>query len=227
MVRRKPYVTYFFLAVNILVYGYMLLRYGTTQSSEALLLTGANYTPLIVLENEWWRLISAAFIHIGFTHILMNGISLFYLGQDLEQFMGHGRFAFIYLVSAIGGNLFSYAFSSNTVSAGASTAIFGLFAAYVALGRLYSHVPILQQRAASYTVLIAINFINGILSGGVDNWGHLGGAVYGLVITIAIGLPNYHRLTGRQRFLALLVLLILSGVLVFIGIQKVHLAFGL
>lgn len=222
---RKPIMTHLFLGMNIIYFLYMLLRFGTTQSTVALLEAGANYTPMIVIRGEWWRLLSAAFIHIGPSHLIMNGLTLYFLGQDLEAIMGSARFACLYILAAIGGNLFSYAFSVQTVSAGASTAIFGLFAAYVCLGRMYSHIPLLRQRAATYSILILINFVNGFLAGGVDNWGHLGGGVFGFFSTILLGLPTSNPTSQRNRLIAALILVVLTVLTVSLGYWQTGLFF--
>src|SRR5699024_12759701 len=81
----RPFMTYIFLGINVAVYVFMLLKYNTTTDIMALLEMGANFSPAVIIFNEWWRLLTAAFIHIGFSHILMNGISLYFLGMDLEK----------------------------------------------------------------------------------------------------------------------------------------------
>lgn len=211
-----PYMTYIFLALNVAMYVYMLLRYNTTTNTMALLEAGANFTPAVVLNNEWWRLITAAFIHIGFSHILMNGITLYFLGIDLERIHGHFRFAIIYLVSALGGNLFSFAFNIN-VSAGASTAIFGMFASYLVLAHLNPDSPLFRQRASTFTILIVLNFMNGLFTSGIDNWGHFGGALFGALMTFAIGFGSSRSVSRLERGLAIIALLVVSMILIFVG----------
>ena len=212
----RPFMTYIFLGINVAVYVFMLLKYNSTTDIMALLEMGANFSPAVIIFNEWWRLVTAAFIHIGFSHILMNGISLYFLGMDLEKIHGHGKFALIYLISAIGGNLFSFAFNVN-VSAGASTAIFGMFASYLVLAYLNPDSPIFKQRASTFTVLLVLNFLNGLFTSGIDNWGHLGGAIFGALITFAVGFGSKRTLTKTKRLLAVLAMLVIALILVFIG----------
>ncbi|XJS11544.1 rhomboid family intramembrane serine protease [Aerococcaceae bacterium WGS1372] len=207
-----PFMTYIFLALNVAVYVYMVLRYNTTTNSMVLLEVGANFTPAVVLSNEWWRLITAAFIHIGFSHLLMNCLTLYFLGVELEILHGHWVFAIIYLVSAIGGNLFSFAFNIN-ISAGASTAIFGMFASYLVLSYMNPESQLLKQRANTFTILLVLNFLNGIFSTDVDNWGHFGGAMFGAIITYGIGRSTQSSSKIKR---ALLVFLLLGGLTIFL-----------
>lgn len=212
----KPFMTYIFLGINIAVYIFMLLKYNTTTNAMALLEMGANFSPAIILYDEWWRLITAAFIHIGFSHILMNGITLYFLGIDLEKTHGHVKFIIIYLVSAIGGNLFSFAFNMN-VSAGASTAIFGMFTSYLVLAYLNPDSQIYKQRASTFTILLVLNFMNGLFSSGIDNWGHFGGALFGALMTFAIGFGSNQRITKSKRVLAIIAIISISIILIFLG----------
>lgn len=103
------------------------------------------------------------FIHIGFTHILVNSITLYYLGTQMESLYGSLRFALIYLLSGLMGNLMSFAFN-DSISAGASTSLFGLFAAAIVLGRQFPYNLGIQQMARSFTMLIFLNFFFGFFS---------------------------------------------------------------
>lgn len=215
----KPFMTYFFLGLNIIVYLITLWRFGTTENTYALILMGAKYSPLIIADQEWWRLLSAAFLHIGAQHIIMNGITLYFLGQELERIMGHWRFTIVYLVAAIGGNIFSFAFS-DSVSAGASTALFGMFASMIVLSKMYPRVHSLQQRATTYTILIVLNVVNGFLIPGIDNWGHFGGAIYGAIATLIVGLAIQSEISKKERLLALVIGVILTVLLIMYGIHQ-------
>lgn len=215
----KPFMTYFFLGLNIIVYLITLWRFGTTENTYALILMGAKYSPLIIADQEWWRLLSAAFLHIGAQHIIMNGITLYFLGQELERIMGHWRFTIVYLVAAIGGNIFSFAFS-DSVSAGASTALFGMFASMIVLSKMYPRVHALQQRATTYTILIVLNVVNGFLIPGIDNWGHFGGAIYGAIATLIVGLAIQSEISKKERLLALVIGVILTVLLIMYGIHQ-------
>ena len=219
--RQAPFVTYILLTLNIAVFIWMLFVFGTTQSSEALVRTGANFRPFIVHFNEWWRLLTAGFIHIGIEHILMNMVSLYFVGIELEKILGHGRYLVIYLISVLGGNVVSFGLASaGALSAGASTGIFGLFAAYIVLGRLYPQSSYLRQRGQTFMTLFVINVLMNLFSGTIDNWGHMGGALMGALMTAAIGIKQYHPLTKKQRLLIFISIILLLILFIFIGIQR-------
>lgn len=211
---QTPWVTYSLVAVNVGICLYMLLRYQTTQSVGALIDMGAKSNLHIVYGGEWWRLITAAFLHIGFEHLLFNNLTIYFIGIDLEKLMGSGRFLMLFLIASIGGNLFSFALNTN-VSAGASTGIFGLFVAYIILSRMYPSSYGLQQRAASFSILIILNIISGIFGSNIDNWGHIGGAVFGGLITLVLGLGKRYRtdIENSKRIAAGLSLIALGAVL--------------
>ena len=96
-------VTHLFLAIQIVIFLLMTLNGGST-NVLTLILFGAKFNPAIA-QGEWWRLIAPMFIHIGFTHILVNSITLYYLGTQMESLYGSLRFALIYLLSGLMGNL--------------------------------------------------------------------------------------------------------------------------
>ena len=148
-------VTHLFLAIQIVIFLLMTLNGGST-NVLTLILFGAKFNPAIA-QGEWWRLIAPMFIHIGFTHILVNSITLYYLGTQMESLYGSLRFALIYLLSGLMGNLMSFAFN-DSISVGASTSLFGLFAAAIVLGRQFPYNLGIQQMARSFTMLIFLNF---------------------------------------------------------------------
>ncbi|MGX7108253.1 rhomboid family intramembrane serine protease [Facklamia miroungae] len=205
-----PFITYILVAANLSVFIYMLVKFQTTTSLEALLKTGAKSNELILFHGEWWRLITPTFIHIGLEHLLFNNLSLYFIGQDLEKILGHGRFLLLFLLASFGGNVFSFAFNNN-VSAGASTGIFGLFLAYIVLAKMYPNLTVLRQRAINFSLLILMNVITGFTSQGIDQWGHFGGAVYGGMTTFVLGLDRrvitrYDKKTRLAVFIGMILL---------------------
>lgn len=184
---RKPLITYAFLALQILLFVLMTFDGGST-NTMTLIQYGAKYSPLIAM-GQWWRLITPMFLHIGWMHLLMNSVILYYLGIQLEGVYGKWRFASIYLLSGIAGNAASFAFS-NAVSAGASTALFGLFGATLVLGRTYTGNPAIQNMARNFTALIIINIVFSLFSSSVDLAGHLGGLAGGFLASTAISVPE-------------------------------------
>lgn len=149
----KSYVTWVLLAVTIGVFIVESLV-GGSQNYQTLLLMGAK-TNNLVQAGQWWRLITPIFLHIGIFHIFMNGFTLLYVGQILEPMVGHWRFFVIYILSGIMGNLASFAFGANNViSAGASTSLFGMFAAFLALGLIYRENRFLRELGKSFLATI-------------------------------------------------------------------------
>src|SRR5699024_1602841 len=169
----------------------------SSESSATLLLFGAKFNPLIAA-GEYWRLITPMFLHIGIVHLLINSITLYYLGSMVENIAGHWRYLVIYLASGLMGNLFSYQFSEN-ISAGASTALFGLFAVFLALKNLFPRNRHIQSIGSQYLTLVGINLAFGIMGSGIDIWGHVGGLVGGFLMTMALirGEGPDQRLTKR------------------------------
>ncbi|SEP66730.1 rhomboid protease GluP [Ignavigranum ruoffiae] len=217
---KKPIMTYLFLALNILVFLYMLVVYGTTTDARVLLLMGAKFNYLILVQGEWWRLITAAFIHIGLSHILFNGISLYFMGLELEPLLGSFKFSLVYLLAGLGGNLASFAFNPANISAGASTSIFGLFASFVALAYIYPQSTWIRQRARNFIMLIALNIINGLLIPDIDNWGHIGGAIFGFLVTVVLLRPQ-QATRKTHKSLAFLLLVGLSMLFLYLGYQSI------
>ena len=165
------------------------------------------FPPAIALQDQWFRLISAIFLHGGWLHIGFNMYVLFILGPPLERVLGHGRFLTLYMLSGLGGSVASYWFSPvNTLSVGASGAIFGLMTAWIVVGRR------LDRDVTQIVVLLGINVALGFFLGGVDWRAHLGGAVTGaivaLVLTTGRGREGRAQL-GRQSASAAAVLVVL------------------
>lgn len=211
---RKPVVTYALLAIQILAFVLMTFDGGSTNIAT-LLKYGAKFNPYIVL-GDWWRLITPMFLHIGFIHLLMNSVILYYLGEQLEGMFGHLRFAGIYLLSGIAGNLASFAFN-DAISAGASTALFGLFGSTIMLGQTFKYNPAIQQMAKSFGTLIIINIVFGIFSSSIDMAGHLGGLLGGFLIATAISVPNPVKQWRNKRLIYGALFGVLVSILAYVG----------
>lgn len=219
---RKPVVTYTFLGLQILLFILMTFDGGST-NTLTLVQYGAKFNPLLVA-GQWWRLVTPIFLHIGWIHLLMNSVILYYLGIQLEDTLGHWRFAMIYLLSGIAGNAASFAFNAFSVSAGASTSLFGLFGATLFLGRTYTNNPAIQQMSRNFGTLIIINLVFGFFSSSVDLAGHLGGLAGGFLLSTAISIQNplprwkKKRLLYGAIFAGLLVVLLVIGYVRTLGV---------
>ncbi len=150
---------------------------------------GANNI-VLVKHGQIWRLITCAFLHVGFIHLLVNMYSLRVIGPSVEALIGKWKFVFIYLISSVSASLMSLVFTeANIVSAGASGAIFGLMGALLYFGyhyRLYLNDAIKTQ----IIPVIVFNLLIGFMISGIDNGAHIGGLVGGYLATMAIGIKN-------------------------------------
>jgi len=171
-VAEKPTVTYVLIGINVVAFLLMLVS-GIDETATQ----WGMFPPSIAIDNEWWRLITSAFLHGGWLHIAFNMYVLYSLGPSLERLLGHSRYLVLYLMAALGGAVCSYAFSDvMTVSVGASGAIFGLMGALVVAGRK------LRYDITQVLVLLAVNFAIGFLAPGVDWKAHVGGLIVGAVV---------------------------------------------
>ncbi|WP_412747656.1 rhomboid family intramembrane serine protease [Krasilnikovia sp. M28-CT-15] len=146
-----------------------------------------------IAAGEWYRLVTAMFLHYGVLHLLMNMYALWILGRELERLLGPARFAALYLIAGLGGNVAAYAFSAPAqMTAGASTAVFGLMAAFfVILKRLnLSVAPILP--------VIVINVVFTFAVADVSVAGHLGGLATGAVVAVILAYAPQNRRTLIQ-----------------------------
>lgn len=143
-----------------------------------------------VAAGEWYRLITCTMLHGGPLHLLMNCQALSALGPFVESNSGGLRFTAVYAISGIAGSLFSYWYSA-AASVGASGAIFGLGAATAQL--LYRHRDrdprFTSSMLRSLGQSLLINIVIGVSSPRIDNWGHAGGLVGGLIASWLLG-PN-------------------------------------
>ena len=124
-------------------------------------------------DGRWYELITSAFLHANFTHILLNMFSLFIIGPPVEREVGRVRFLFLYFISALGGSVGFYLLApANEAGLGASGAIFGLFGAYFVIAKL---------RGWPTQQIIVLLVINGLysFSGGIAWQDHLGGLIAG------------------------------------------------
>jgi rhomboid protease GluP len=162
---------------------------GLDMDLQTLFDFGAKYRPSI-LQGEWWRLVTAGFLHGGMFHILMNSWVLFDLGTHVEESYGTSRYVVFYFVSTVTGFLASF-YWSPALSIGASAGIFGLIGAMIAMG--------LRDRS-SYGAAIRGMYVRwavyGLLFGllpffAIDNAAHLGGLAGGFVIAYIAGTPGY------------------------------------
>lgn len=194
--KNTTYVTYSILAITSFMF--LLLTFnGGSENIYTLIDYGAKVNELIYL-GEWWRLIVPMFLHIGLGHFAFNALIIYFLGAELERFIGSFRFFLLYMASGVLGNLASFALN-NSVSAGASTAIFGLFASTIILSKLYPYHSGIQHLSRNYITLIVLNVLFGLFSASIDNAGHIGGLAGGYLIMYALSSRNAMNNPKKQR----------------------------
>lgn len=170
-------------------------------STEALLKWGANALPF-TMGDDPWRLVSSAFLHIGLMHLLFNGFAMYFFGQIAEPMFGSAKFLALFLLAAIGGNLLNSYVTWQSIldgtgqpglSAGASGGIMGIGAALLIAALFKISVNGLVLNLKSLILIMGINLVYGFAVPGIDNAGHIGGAVTGLIIALAIGIVHRQR----------------------------------
>jgi len=206
---RAP-VTMTLLAANILIFAAMLVQGASLwhTSTTIPLAWGANFGPA-TQDGQWWRLVSAMFLHFGLLHLALNMWALWDVGRLLEQVFGRWRFLLLYFSCGVIGNLLSLVIQGNrAVSGGASGAIFGLYGALVLfLWRERAQVDRGEFRwmFGAATIFIVLALVMGQVVPGIDNSAHIGGLISGALLGVALSRPwtwNSPR-NGKLRFITL------------------------
>ncbi|MEV4539999.1 Membrane associated serine protease, rhomboid family [Micromonospora echinaurantiaca] len=228
---RHGYVTRALIALNVLL---MLLSIASDRGGDAAVggsgfggLLGGS-TPLTdwgsvlggaifpdgtvggIAEGQWYRLLTAMFLHFGVVHLLLNMWALWVLGRSLEANLGPLRFLSLYLIAGFGGNVAAYLFSEpNVTTAGASTAIFGLFAALIVIERK------MGRDISQVIPILVINLVFTLTVPGISIPGHLGGLVVGAAMALVLAYaPRSRRSLVQFAGGAVLVLALLGLALV-------------
>lgn len=202
----EAWATKLLIGINVLVFLAMLTDgAGLWHSANGIQLAwGANFGPA-TQDGEWWRLASAMFLHFGAVHLLLNMWALWDAGQWVERMYGHARFASIYIISGIAGNLLSLVVQGNSaVSGGASGAIFGIYGALLTfLWRERSAITPHEFRWLFWGALgFAIaTIVMGFIIPGIDNSAHIGGLISGILISLLLQKPISARLLSAKTSL--------------------------
>ena len=181
------FITPIIANLNILIYLIMAicgLGFMSFKGND-LLNWGANFRPL-VLEGEWWRLLSSTFLHGSIMHISSNMCGLVIVGLFLEPTLGRRKYLLVYMTTGILASLSSIWWYEATVSVGASGAIFGLYGVFLSL--LLMNIFPREMKGGfllSTSIFVGYNLLMG-LTGGIDNAAHIGGLISGLIIGFII-----------------------------------------
>ncbi|HWC18470.1 MAG TPA: rhomboid family intramembrane serine protease, partial [Terriglobales bacterium] len=192
-VRRFPATT-ILIAINTLVFVAMVLGRVSpmTPSVDQLIRWGADSGEKVILQNQWWRIVTSAFVHIGAAHLIMNMWALWVLGTLAEAVLGSYLYVGVYLVCAIAGSLTSLYWNPFAVGAGASGAIMGILGAEVSVLK-FAHLPIpkevLRSTIRSLVQGALLTLVIGLLPR-IDNASHTGGLVCGLFLGLLLSLTR-------------------------------------
>ena len=191
--------------LNILVFIVMIAS-GVglmSPSTLSLLKWGADFGPL-TLTGDWWRAVTCNCIHIGAFHLLMNMYAFMYIGLLLEDLIGSRRMFMSYLLTGLCSAVFSLYMHGETISAGASGAIFGLYGIFLAF--LFFHRIAKEQRKALLTsilIFVGYNLVYG-MKAGIDNAAHIGGLLSGFLLGIIYVCSYKFEKADAQRTVSIL-----------------------
>jgi membrane associated rhomboid family serine protease len=198
-------VTYALIGINVAVF-IVQMASGSLEKQLAL-------WPPAVADGQLYRLVTAAFLHYGATHLLLNMWALYVVGPPLEIWLGRLRFGALYALSGLGGSVLVYLLSPlNTATAGASGAIFGLFGAtFVVAKRLTLDV---RWVAAVIVVNLVFTFVVPAVSSQLISWqAHVGGLVTGGLVAAAYVYPPRERRNLIQAAVTIAVLVVFAALI--------------
>ena len=177
----KPYVTFSVIVICVAVWAMIgIIQVGNPVENAIAL--GAWYKPM-VLAGEYWRFLTAGFTHVTVMHLMVNMWSLYMMGRVIEPMLGRLRFAFILMVSIMGGSLFLFASKGNTPAVGISGGLYGLMSAYLCMLAMSGALknPYIRRNVMS---MVLLNLVINLMPN-VSVQAHLGGAGFGLLALIA------------------------------------------
>jgi membrane associated rhomboid family serine protease len=174
-------VTRALIGINVAVFLLELATGGNINGvGSKIFEKGALFGPLVA-DGDWWRLVTAAFLHYGPIHLGFNMFFLYWIGTPLEQYLGRARFLLVYFVSGLAGSAGALVLSPHAVTVGASGAIFGILGAALILERQGSYVL-----GGSAMGLIVINLALGFVLSNVSIGGHIGGLIGGAACMLVL-----------------------------------------
>ena len=176
---RTPVATQVLIAINVIAF---LAETGAGaqiggEGGGTIWDHGVLFGPLISQNHEYWRIVTGGFLHAGLFHLLVNMLSLWFVGSALEPAVGRVNFLFIYFVSLLAGSFGALWFQPQIPTVGASGAIFGIFGALIIVARSRG-IPIWQSGLG---LVLVLNLLFSLTFRGISIGAHLGGLVGGLI----------------------------------------------
>jgi membrane associated rhomboid family serine protease len=188
------------IGINVAVYVAELAQGGGVYGvNSTIYAKGVLWAPFIA-DGDYWRLLTAAFLHYGPFHLILNMLGLWWFGSLLEQRIGSGRFLLLYLVSGLAGSAGALVVSPNNPTVGASGAIFGILGAGLVLEQQRDYV----FGGSALGVIVANLVLTFAWSGNISVGGHIGGLIGGAAATLALSrFGRGHAVYGRAGALGI------------------------
>ncbi|HYZ77002.1 MAG TPA: rhomboid family intramembrane serine protease [Gaiellaceae bacterium] len=222
-VRRASYsgtgaiVTKLLIGLNVAVYLAELGQGGNVNGIGSSIFDDGYLRAHEVASGDWWRLLTAAFLHYGPFHLGLNMLALWWFGAPLEEALGRGRYLLLYLVSGLAGSAGALLLSPNVATVGASGAIFGILGAALVLER--QGTPVF----GGALTLIVINLVFTFSVGNISVGGHLGGLAGGILGTLALSrFGRGHAVYGRVGLLGVAGLVLIGAASILVSYLKVR-----
>ena len=177
-------ITFVLIALNIIMYIISAILSKSLWNIDIYtsIILGAKYGPLID-SGEWWRLITCMFLHGGFLHIIFNMYSLYIVGSQIEPVFSKAKYIILYFITGLASSMLSYLMLPNTVSVGASGAIFGLLGTLLVLV-IKNRDKMSKNAITNLVTVIGLNLFIGATNPGIDNYAHIGGLGMGIILGI-------------------------------------------
>jgi rhomboid protease GluP len=214
--------TFILIAINLLVYALMVVK-GVDYADPAVkdIVAWGGNLKFNVTGGEWWRLISALFVHIGLFPLLANMVGLYFIGLMVEPILGRFKFVIAYLSAGVIANLVSIIWIKEGVTAGASGAVFGLYGVLLAFATTnYINKKFPKAWVVGIIAYVALNIVMGI-HGANDNAAGIGGFVAGIVVGYLFYFFHYKKNLARSGGTRISIeILLLTGLVVFFYLFK-------
>ena len=178
---KKSKVTFILLGIMVLYFIFLTLNGGSTDT-EVLIKYGALFPPFIIEFGQYYRFVTAIFMHIGPLHILFNGYALYAFGPQIEMLMGPKKYLLFFLLTGIGGNVATFFFNFVSLSAGASGSLFGMLGAFLYLIHRHKDMVTPEGRRAILK-LLAINLLLTFTVTSISTTAHVGGLIMGYLLS--------------------------------------------
>ncbi len=173
-------VTSVLIAANLVMFVLTMLNGGST-NGETLYRFGGLFPPEMDSWQDMWRLVGAMFLHAGFDHLLFNMFAMVIFAPPLERVFGSLRYGLFYMLCGIAGSVLSMTILYDTLSVGASGAIYGFYGAYLFL-ILFRKQALDPPSKKTIQIILGIGIVYSIVAPNINLWGHLGGFVAGFIL---------------------------------------------